>query len=130
MTEAHISKGEMDNLLSRLDQGAAYQGYPEGFGFSWTKLARDAATAIRALEVKPAPTIDDVPSCGQVAQALEALGIRWSRVNGECFEYAIQQGPHGDEFVKLLNGACLKRAVALPSSPAPELRTWIEGGCK
>lgn len=45
-----------------------------------------------------------------------AQAIRWARVNDEPFEYAIQQGPHGDEFVKLLNGACLRRPLAaLPS---------------
>jgi len=44
-----ISRGTIDNILSKLDQGAEYQGYPEGFGFSWTKLARDAATIIRRL---------------------------------------------------------------------------------
>ena len=36
-------------------------------------------------------------------------GVRWSRVNDEPFEYAIQIGPHGDEFVKLLNGDRLRR---------------------
>jgi hypothetical protein len=36
--------------------------------------------------------------------------IRWGRLNDEPYEYAIQQGPHGDEFVKLLNGECLRRA--------------------
>jgi len=35
--------------------------------------------------------------------------IRWQKVNTEPFEYAIQQGPHGDDFVKLLNGECLRR---------------------
>ena len=39
-------------------------------------------------------------------------GIRWARVNDEPFEYAIQEGPFGDEFVKLLNGKCLRRAVS------------------
>lgn len=38
--------------------------------------------------------------------------VRWQRVNDEPFEYAIQQGPHGDEFVKLLDGSCLRRAVS------------------
>jgi hypothetical protein len=40
-----------------------------------------------------------------------AEGIRWARVNDEPFEYAIQQGPHGDEFVKLINGLCLRRSI-------------------
>src|SRR5882672_3088620 len=44
--------------------------------------------------------------------------IRWQCVNDEPFEYAVQQGPHGDEFVKLLDGTCLRRA----SSPAQEPR--------
>jgi hypothetical protein len=35
-------------------------------------------------------------------------GVRWAIVNDEPFEYAIQLGPHGDEFVKLLNGECLR----------------------
>lgn len=35
--------------------------------------------------------------------------IRWQRVNDEPYEYAIQKGPHGDEFVKLLDGSCLRR---------------------
>lgn len=37
--------------------------------------------------------------------------VRWRRVNDEPFEYAIQQGPHGDEFVKLLDGSCLRRRL-------------------
>ncbi len=35
--------------------------------------------------------------------------IQWRQVNGEPFEYAIQQGRHGDEFVRLASGECLKR---------------------
>lgn len=38
--------------------------------------------------------------------------VLWSRVNDEPFEYAIQKGPHGDEFVKLINGTCLRRSTA------------------
>ena len=37
--------------------------------------------------------------------------IQWRRVNDEPFEYAIQQGPHGDEFVKLLDGSSLRRPL-------------------
>jgi hypothetical protein len=36
----------------------------------------------------------------------------WRRVNDEPFEYAIRQGPHGDEFVKMPNGDCLRRPCA------------------
>lgn len=36
--------------------------------------------------------------------------IRWQRVNDDGFEYAIQQGVHGDEFVKLPDGSCLRRS--------------------
>jgi hypothetical protein len=39
-------------------------------------------------------------------------GVRWQIVNDEPFEYAIQLGPHGDEFVKLLNGECLRRPIS------------------
>jgi len=48
-----------------------------------------------------------------VAPSPSDQDIRWSQVNAEPFEYAIQQGPHGDEFVKLLNGTCLRRPLAL-----------------
>jgi hypothetical protein len=37
--------------------------------------------------------------------------VVWRRVNTDPFEYAIQQGPHGDEFVKLLDGTCLRRPL-------------------
>jgi hypothetical protein len=37
--------------------------------------------------------------------------FRWQRVNHESFEYAIQQGPFGDEFVKLVGGSCLRRPI-------------------
>jgi hypothetical protein len=48
---------------------------------------------------------------GAVAMAdhVEAFGIDWRQVNDEPLEYAIQQGPNGDEFVQLINGQCLKR---------------------
>jgi hypothetical protein len=42
--------------------------------------------------------------------------IHWLKVNDEPFEYAIQQGPHGDEFVKLLNGECLRRPLCRSSA--------------
>lgn len=45
------------------------------------------------------------------ASEFDGIGIRWQRVNDEPFEYAIQQGPHGDEFVKLFSGSCLRRAL-------------------
>ena len=37
-------------------------------------------------------------------------GIKWYCINDEPFEYAIQQGPIGTEFVKLINGKCLRRS--------------------
>jgi hypothetical protein len=40
-------------------------------------------------------------------------------VNGEPFEYAIQQGRFGDEFVKLLDGSCLRRPLV-----ADDMRDW------
>lgn len=47
--------------------------------------------------------------------------IQWRRVNDEPYEYAIQQGPHGDEFVKLLDGSCLRRPQAWqPIETAPK----------
>ena len=44
-------------------------------------------------------------------------GVRWAIVNDEPFEYAIQQCPHGDEFVKLINGECLRRPITPSLSP-------------
>lgn len=44
-----------------------------------------------------------------------AMGeVKWRRINDEPFEYAIQKGPHGDEFVKLLDGPCLRRPLSWP----------------
>jgi len=49
--------------------------------------------------------------------------VAWRVINGEPFEYAIQRGPHGDEFVKLLSGECLRR----PAFSAKEnLRVLLE----
>ena len=53
-----------------------------------------------------------------VLSAGEPIGIEWRRVNHLPFEFAMQKGPHGDEFVKLLDGSCLRRP--LPTS-APTL---------
>lgn len=47
-----------------------------------------------------------------------AEAVAWRRVNDEPFEYAIQQGPHGDAFVTLLNGTCLRRPLPPPRSSA------------
>lgn len=54
----------------------------------------------------------------------DAEDIRWGNVNGDGFEYAIQQGPHGDEFVKLMNGKCLRRpsTVYQKQNFGPELK--------
>lgn len=37
--------------------------------------------------------------------------MQWRRINNEPFEYAIEQGQHGDEFVKLADDSCLRRPV-------------------
>lgn len=43
-------------------------------------------------------------------QVLDPL-LRWQRINGEPFEYAIHQGSHGDEFVRDYDGSCLRRPL-------------------
>jgi hypothetical protein len=63
-----------------------------------------------------AARIPDVAQASQVASAAPVENkkgdqVHWLKVNDEPFEYAIQQGPHGDEFVKLLNGECLRRPI-------------------
>lgn len=64
-----------------------------------------SATNVCLNPTRPAMTVPE--------QAIEAAAdqIRWAQVNDEPFEYAIQQDPHGDEFVKLLDGSCLRRAL-------------------
>ncbi len=64
------------------------------------------AAAIAAPQ--PTTAAYSVPGCGE--------DIQWRRVNDEPYEYAVQQGPHGVEFVKLLNGACLCRTLLIPST--------------
>jgi hypothetical protein len=44
--------------------------------------------------------------------------VEWRRVNGELWEYAIQQGPHGDEFVKMTDGTCLSRPIDFNAPPS------------
>ena len=58
----------------------------------------------------------------------ERSEIQWRRVNSESFEYAIQQGPHGDEFVKLLDGFCLRRPRSLTIQEAIDAYDHIEVG--
>lgn len=45
------------------------------------------------------------------------VGVTWRRVNLDPYEYAIQQGQHGDEFVKLLDGSCLRRNLTEMDRP-------------
>lgn len=71
----------------------------------WTLFERRFIIAIS--EVTP-PVVE-----GQALANIDrsqGLGVRWQRVNEEQFEYAIQQGPCGDEFVRLLSGIYLRRA--------------------
>jgi hypothetical protein len=69
-------------------------------------------------------------SPAQETVTTEPDDIVWSCVNSEPFEYAIQQGPHGDEFVKLINGKCLRRScaplLAIPAPPQPGRDAIIE----
>lgn len=57
------------------------------------------------------------------AAPVEGGEVVWRQVNGDPFEYAIQQGPHGDEFVKLLNGSCLRRPLQSCSAGTGEQRS-------
>jgi len=76
------------------------------------KLARDA--------------LADQPASPLRGRDATYESIRWQRVNDEPFEYAIQQGPHGDEFVKLIGGSCLRRSAASPpEQPAAVQDTYF-----
>lgn len=57
--------------------------------------------------------VEIAEACEKAAHPVrpEAEAIVYRKVNDEPFEYAIQQGPNGDEFVKLLNGTCLRRPM-------------------
>jgi len=57
---------------------------------------------------------------------VQMSNVRWQRIDEEPFEYAIQQGPHGDAFVKLLDGSCLRRAA--PNWPLDPLNEDTEHG--
>lgn len=48
------------------------------------------------------------PYAGTAHEWRGFVDYQWRQVNGEPFEYAIQQGPHGDDFVKV-GGECLRR---------------------
>jgi hypothetical protein len=53
--------------------------------------------------------------------AVPYANAEWRRVNDEPFEYATMQGSHGDEFVKLEDGSCLRRPLEpLKSMAHPE----------
>jgi hypothetical protein len=45
----------------------------------------------------------------EIIQFIPRPNPNWRRVNDEPIEYAIEQGPCGDEFVKDSNGYCVSR---------------------
>lgn len=121
-TPARLSDGTIDNMLSKLDQGAAYQGYAEGFGFSWTQLAGDAATVIRRLRQQVA---SPVRSAASTAEA-----VAW--------QYRYNAGRAWSEWVNLTQEAytTLNQSVEIPfekralyaaptTSPEPSRTTAI-----
>jgi hypothetical protein len=55
---------------------------------------------------------------------VQSEGVTWRRVNDEPYEYAIQQGPHGDQWVMLLDGSVLRRSLALPSADCQTGLDW------
>jgi hypothetical protein len=56
--------------------------------------------------------------------------IKWLQINDEPFEYAIQLGPHGDEFVKLLDGSCLRRPIGYILVPKEPTKEMLLSACK
>lgn len=55
--------------------------------------------------------VASLPSVYDLLDALAQLGVIWRRVNEEEFEYAIVQVRHGDSFLKLRSGMCLRRPI-------------------
>ncbi len=98
---------------------AACRAAPPPLPVAWQRIIKDCALAAASVW-----TGNDYALKNQVVDAILACkppplpdsagadGVRWQRVNSEPFEYAIQQGQFGDEFVKLLNGTCLRRAIS------------------
>jgi hypothetical protein len=112
LNECKIWDAALWALISTLHSHVAEDKRPAGWSdFSdeqIDRLKRSAEAFLRVLSPSSAPP---------AYMASEA--IRWQRVNDEPFEYAIQQGPNGDEFVKLLNGSYLRRT--LPGEPGADL---------
>jgi Lar family restriction alleviation protein len=112
-TRALSAQGEQDAIFSEcaeiaLEHAGNANDYTITSPYSrgYNEACRDIAEAIRtrASNRKTMDEIADKTDDGDLTK-----GVRWSRVNDEPFEYAIQIGPHGDAFVKLLNGRFLKR---------------------
>lgn len=57
-----------------------------------------------------------------MSEKAKASPIKWRKVNEDDLEYAIQEGPHGDEFVRLLDSSCLSRS---PPEPSSMQRFWV-----
>lgn len=88
---------------------------PDSLEADYGALADKIITALCADNTKASPpplTAPNPPAGGEA--------VAWGRVNDEPFEYAIQQGPHGDEFVKLLDGPSLRRPL-----PAPHVEALV-----
>lgn len=63
----------------------------------------------------------DHPCAGAVHEARGFVDYQWRQVNGDPVEYAIRNGPNGDEFVKDSNGKCLSRAIYQKQNFGPDL---------
>jgi len=119
---ARLSDGTIDNILSKLDQGAAYQGYAEGFGFSWTQLAGDAATIIRRLRQQAAPPARSAASTVEpVALAAALRKAMQTAQNDDLSEpRSDKRQRHIDRADAILNAAeYLERLAAPTTSPEP-----------
>jgi hypothetical protein len=101
-------------LLKIIDELDAYQKRPDNGGYGVECICCRGELFNR----EDREVIESARKLGDAQGQGLTDDIRWQRVNDEPFEYAIQQGAHGDEFVKLLNGNCLRRAL----TPAPGTR--------
>ena len=94
-----MNERSSDDIVERLRERAKF-ARAEGTGTSLGDALHFESAAAE---------IERLRAAGQ--QAEEPEGIQWTRINAEPFEYAVQQGRFGNEFVKLANGTCLRRAI-------------------
>lgn len=80
----------------------------------WTRIEPGTNTALvnSLAELRRLKAMWECSICGRIIDGSRCPHCRrWQRINDEPFEYCIDQGMFGDEFVKLADGSCLRRCL-------------------